>query len=301
MSDGRSPYCAGCRQEKGLDGHGEYTRSPCVRCGVRPKRPGRGQKLCAECEPVDENRGCMKCGDRITWERRGAHYCVECAGVEHAAAVARKRARKRLERKRCRGCGQAKTGDRINKSPYCRRCQDRRAAPRRCPGLVATSRECGTSFAALPCDAPILEKHKKKCARCRRLGRERERIIKADLHEWRMRTDPEYRAAEHARKRAQPPATRRKHKRHRSLPGPPLAAAIERRAAALDASTTSLMKSVGSDESALRNWRRGQGAAFPKVGVLIDALGLEWWNVWPEGSEGHADAARWIGAERVAA
>lgn len=75
----------------------EPAREMCERCGVRPKKSGRGQKLCVECPPIPRTRlrdrpdkpptPCLRCGadrvgDPFPYNSRLCSGCAEDRGED---------------------------------------------------------------------------------------------------------------------------------------------------------------------------------------------------------------------------
>jgi hypothetical protein len=136
------------------------------------------------------------------------------------------------------------------------------------------------------------------------------------VHRWRMQHDPQYRARERVRwnyrnatrtkaKHRQP---RVKGRRDLSLPGPPLYEAIRARVPErapedsghyLGMTVEEVAKMAGTNDRQLRRWRDGENVGEVTAGKVVTRLDLDWWSVWPEGTEAHDVAARALGGEHV--
>lgn len=291
-----------------------YSRKPCVGCGG-PKPPGRGQRYCATCErkphrPVGERTPCHACGS-VEDKQPNKHFCDECLQLRQWRREKRRQAAKVVKRKACGRCGGMKGSGRGKR--LCDKCQAE-------VGQLPSCRRCG--------ERPVRRRYAQLCAVCaeeslvNRRARHRESYYRQrakDPDGWREKNrekarkrhaDPDKRARDLERRRLM-----RYLKAHRegrtvrrispvaerpqaSLPGAPLAAAIDRLArseasvrnpfATWDKAESGgyfviVCERAGVSERRVTGWRTGESNAWiSTVDEVLTRLGLFWWEVWTE-------------------
>lgn len=154
-------YCDPCDAER-------QAEKACARCGAE-KPPGRGRRLCDSCLPAHAIRPCHGCGERKP-KASSSVYCEDCRDLKIAANDTRRRARRRLKAKACRGlCGRLGPFymDTGKNTPYCAKCRADRFQPRKCSNCKAR---------------PVRAKSKKLCEHCYRESRQRELVRRRELH-----------------------------------------------------------------------------------------------------------------------
>lgn len=256
---------------------------PCVRCGIRPKKPGRGNRLCGVCLPVPRSDRpgrqrpyvplpCPKCGGPKE-PGPGRRMCVACAAIEREASKIRQRARHRMVTL-CERCGVRPKGDGIGRK-LCDPCRAEKHAPRKC--IMCRER---------PPRAP-LARYCELCAiQASVWERERKRA-----HARALRRDPVRRAREYALRRARKDRKRRASEPSLFLQPHPLVSAIDAAAAKVTSCEDGeaigghrvILERIGIDERILYSWRMGQrakGVGFERVDAVLVALGLGWWEVY---------------------
>lgn len=283
----------------------------CSRCGgPKPKNPGHGQRLCANCEPVrtpgQHITPCHKCGTTEP-KRPGRRLCDECQEIETAATKARARARLTLKRAPCERCGKPKgPGRQIRLCPACRA---ERAAPRMCRW----------------CNAVPVGKGCRSCEACKRENtratkrRRWERVLEA-RQSWTPEQWEEHREVQRRWRRNTANKVVQLPRGKQTIPARPLADAIARRAQVEaagnlwddlpqhprdynDSRLEVVCGRAGISSRNLREWRSGARVRcqFEVADRALTRLGLAWWEVWPEGTDGHDDAAALFAGEAVAA
>jgi len=153
-------YCDPCQAERDAEKN-------CFRCG-QPKPPGRGKRLCDTCLPKHATKPCHGCGERKP-KVGGGPYCADCRDLKVSANTARRRARRRLKDKQCRGlCGRQGPFymDNGKNTPYCQRCRAERFGPSKCVRCK---------------QRPTRAKHKKLCAVCWAEARSAEQARRREL------------------------------------------------------------------------------------------------------------------------
>jgi hypothetical protein len=123
-----SSYCGTCNAERKRQ---KDLSRRCERCHINYKKPGIGNRLCDTCEPTHRYAGqpyghCEICKElKQKPPGRGKRICVDCQDVAQELREAKKRARKILKRKPCEACGKPKGA---NRKSYCNVCAEKRAA-----------------------------------------------------------------------------------------------------------------------------------------------------------------------------
>lgn len=278
--------CAACREATAV-------KTLCQHCGG-PKPPGQGRRLCEGCTPDSPIAPCFKCGSTAPKSVRGRRLCDDCQPVDTEAATARRRARRAMGRKPCERCGKQKGPGRCI---------------RLCPACRAESQQ--QQRTCYYCPTPVA-KYKRVCPVCQETAR-RENWKRYDEL---RRAAPAKPVDEIAQRRATKPrkSTAPLPERIKTLPSAPLAAALEkiiRRESASNLWTAlpgdggaraAVCARAGIDERRLfRLANESDRVQFVTADGIVTRAGLAWWEVWPEGSDGYAEAAHLFGGEELAA
>lgn len=279
-------------------------RKLCERCGIRPKKPGKGARLCVECPPLTGNESrtpgmCIACGVSPKERRQGAWYCLECRDLK--AEVAKIKRRVKHHRAPCITCGGRKPpGHGIR---YCNPCRLKHSSR---DGLVMCS-GCGEN--------PIRAPRKKYCERCHEMAKVAERRRSRERQRRRRKDDglnEKRRQDQLARRRRQyREARRRERAQMRKLPCAQLADVITRiiaREEAIEpylvlagrdpeaktlvqripARAAAVCARAGVSDKSYYDWRCGKRTQvqFNIADRALTNLGLLWHDVWtPENTD----------------
>jgi hypothetical protein len=227
-----------------------------------------------EAQRERDRKPCVQCGSREP-KPHGTRCCSTCRDAVHEAALAHARAVRVKARKPCQRCGRPKGPGKRRR--FCDACRAQ-AAP-----SLPPCQGCG--------ERPVRAKRKRYCWVCteiaqrakRRYRRQRQRRIRSTpqgrentrrwSHEYRERAKARQAHEESLRRRGHDPAPKR-------VTAAPLGAAVRRAVAHRERAEVAALAGVSDRMIYALEYGEREMVETPIAEMILDALGLMWWEVW---------------------